>query len=195
MSRVNRFAFIILLFSNSSFAALQGNFWVPSRYASTMPQLEQGVAAAEATKKCQKAISGTISEERSTLASPIFKLICKDQTGMTYPLLYDGQSGALTDLDAQIKKQNPQLTQTDSHSDNSRNWMRCANEFQARTSKMKGVKVVDEYNHEPNVVKNGLAKFLIDFDTAGPYGLVTKQRATCEVDSVAESVFLVISKR
>ncbi len=190
-----RFTLLLFLFSNSSVAALQGNFWLPSSYSALMPVLEQAVLEAESTPKCQKVISGSISEQRSTLSSPVFKLVCRNEAGATYPLIYNAISGQLIDLDAETKKQQTQLSKVDELATISKSWKRCANEFRERTNKMKGVKVTDEYNQLPNVVKNGLAKFLIDFNVAGPYGLVRKQRAICEVDYESEAVHMNISVR
>ncbi len=195
MFSTKRFALLLFLFSNSSIAALQGNFWLPGSYSALMPSLETAVLTAEATPKCVKAISGSISEDRSTIASPVFKLVCRSESGATYPLIYNVISGQLIDLDAESKKSLSQLSKVDDLATISKSWKRCAIEFRERTNKMQGVKVIDEYNHEPNAVKNGLAKFLIDFDIAGPYGLVRKQRAICEVDYESEAIHMNISAR
>ena len=77
--------------SAASGAVDNDRLWLPAKYGGLFLKLKE---AAELTEqkvdRCQKVMRGTIDLEQSTNEKPIFRILCKQESGLTYNEMVDG---------------------------------------------------------------------------------------------------------
>lgn len=157
--------------------------WLPKSYRSHYVALVNAALAAEATNRCVTVLEGTIDLTLSSQEKAVFRILCRQESGVSYNEIVDGdsyetlttptQSDSYWSEDARLERE-MQVRKKEF-------WSRCDAMLKVRTRLMNDLQWVSEVPSPPVTISETSAEYLVDFDAKTPEGTILKYRARCSV--------------
>lgn len=197
---------IVALISPNIWAVEENRLWLPVKYQGLYLPLKRAAQAAESLERCTKVLQGTIDREQSKPDHPIFRILCKQDSGLTYNEMVDGltMETLTTIIPAEVVLTPEELEQQriaeakrlaeEREATKKRLFKLCDQAVKADAEFMNGLHWYYEDYIEPESFEDDVALFALDFDATNPDGKPLQYRAYCSVDGV-EPAKLRIKKR
>lgn len=197
VSYITSSALLMAFISPSSWAVEENRLWLPVKYQGLYLPLKRAAQAAESLDRCTKVLQGTIDREQSKPDHPIFRILCKQDSGLTYNEMVDGLTmETLTtiipvevvltpeELEQQRIAEEKRLTE-EREANKKRLFKLCDQALKAEAEFMTGLHWYYEGFIEPESVEDDVALFALDFDATNPDGKPLQYRAYCSADGIA----------
>lgn len=158
---INRrfFAGLLLLAASAiSHAADKNRLWLPVKYQPLYTSLLKAASVAEEVDRCQAVVEGTLDLDQSSPGHPIFRILCRQENGLTYNEMVDGLSFATltTPPDSEERRQIRARVA----------WQLCRTHLVERTQLMAELRWLTDLNAavEPAAITAEEVRFFADFD-------------------------------
>lgn len=186
------------------FSASQLN--LPRSYQQHYSALQNAAQLASQSSRCVRFLRGELQRDRSSLSHPVFRILCRDDSGKSYALLVDGLTLRLLDetrpqgsisfaeLEQESEQQrlaeerqkrellelhNTHEFQQQVRERYQRVWEQCRERVGLRVGNMHELRWISDEMPEPELEADDKVIFYIDFDAADLYGQSLKYRAMC----------------
>lgn len=175
MAKLLTSLFLLLLFNTSQ---ADVHMWLPVSYQEKEDELSKAVDMIMDTERCERALKATISQDRSTVEHPVFKILCKDKDGVTYWELVDGINFAMIDdflpgtdaykaaaAEKKLKLKNM--------------WRTCISMMDEQYINFSNVRVLTKKQPTEIYKPDKSIHFYVDFDAVSSFGEGLKYSADC----------------
>lgn len=183
----------VTLATAPAFALDSQRLWLPIRYQTLYLPLVRAAETAEALDRCVTVMEGTIDLEQSRPEHPIYRILCRQESGRTYNEMVDGLSFAtlttrqivepeLTPEEQELlRQQEEERRLAEIASRKAEAWKICRQSLLERTRLMQELQwLVDvESLVEPALFSDELAHFVVDFDARDMMGEALHYTAEC----------------
>lgn len=174
MAKLLTSLFLLLLFNTSQADVYM---WLPLSYQEKDADLSKAVDIIMDTERCERALKATISQDRSTIAHPVFKVLCRDNEGVTYWELVDGVS--LTVIKDSVPGVDAEKVAADKKLKLKNMWRTCSSMMDEQYLSFLNVKVLTKQQPMEIVKPDKSTHFYVDFDAVSSFGESLRYTADC----------------
>lgn len=182
----------ILLGASLCHALDDQRLWLPANHQRLFLDLKDAALAAETLTRCTTVLEGTIDLDESTHEHPIYRILCRQDDGLSYNELVDGLNfKTLTtkiietppptkeDLEAlqaaeEKAKEQTRLAKLESL------WRRCEEAINKKVALMNDVEWKSSLPAVARELSAGAIEFLMDFDAKSLQGAPLRYHARCQ---------------
>jgi hypothetical protein len=193
----------LLLCAAPTFALDPQRLWLPTRYQTLYLPLVKAAETAEALDRCVTVMEGTIDLEQSRPEHPIYRILCRQDSGRTYNEMVDGltfvtlttQQIAAPELtpDEQelqrLQEEERRLAEIARYKTEA--WETCRQGLLQSTRLMLELRwLVDLESVEPESFSDEIARFVVGFDASSMQGEALHFTGECTYSAGAAEVQL-----
>ena len=166
---------LILTASAVSHAVDRNPLWLPVKYQTLYLSLIKAASAAEELDRCREVVEGTLDLDQSTPDHPIFRILCRQESGLTYNEMVDGLSFVTLTTSLDSEKHRHMRTQTA--------WQQCRLHLLERTQLMTDLHWLSDIDAplEPESITAEEVRFVVDFDAKSMGRELLRYRGECAV--------------
>jgi hypothetical protein len=166
---------LLLTASALSHAGDKNRLWLPVKYQTLYMSLVKAASTAEELDRCESVVEGTLDLDQSTPDHPIFRILCRQESGLTYNEMVDGLSFVTltTPPDSEEHRQiRAQLA-----------WQQCRAHLVERTQLMADLRWLTDLDAplEPAAITAEEVRFFVDFDAKSLGRESLRYRGECAV--------------
>ncbi|MBC6905691.1 hypothetical protein DWB84_09505 [Saccharophagus sp. K07] len=164
---------LALLFTNAALALDKERLWLPVKYQSLYLSLVKAAETAETLDRCAAVVEGTLDIDQSTPDHPIYRILCRQDNGLTYNEMVDGLT--FTTLTTPGANQGNRWLEYV--------WKVCRNQLMERTSLMTELTWITDLRSppQPDFWEGNKVQFVANFDARGVRGERLQYAAECTV--------------
>jgi len=201
--KLSQIFFINLLLCTSASALDPERLWLPIRYQILYLPLIKAAEAAETLDRCVDVMEGTIDLEQSRPEHPIYRILCRQESGRTYNEMVDGLTFAtLTTQQVVPAEPTPEELELQRLQEEKRRlaevaqrkaeaWNACRQKLLKSTRMMLELQWLGDLTVvEPSLFDEEVALFLVDFDARGMAREALRYTAECSYKAGAAEVQL-----
>lgn len=166
---------LLLSASAVSHAVDRSRLWLPAKYQTLHMSLIEAASAAEGLDRCEAVVEGTLDLDQSTPDHPIFRILCRQGSGLTYNEMVDGLSFVTLTTSPDSEKRRQTQTQLA--------WQQCRLHLLERTRLMTDLRWLSDIDAplEPVMITAEEVRFSIDFDAKSMERELLRYRGECAV--------------
>jgi|GEM_PF-2909637 len=178
-----RFCLFVLVFSYMGSCWADVIMWLPKSYEDKDRHLSMAVDVVMDTERCHQALKATISIDQSTLAHPIYKVLCRDESQTTYYELVDGLDLKIIVPVVIIEPDDGPSVEELEQARNDNMWRTCEAMLQEQYRNYPEVDVLTKKRPKEQLTSDGSVLFTVDFDAVSIFGKRLRYRAICSFNS------------
>lgn len=174
----------------SAVALDESRLWLPKSYRSHYVSLVNAALAAEQIERCVTVLEGTVDLDQSTPERPIFRILCRQPSGVSYNEMVDGADYQTLTTPAsgdsywseESRRQRERQQRLEAF------WALCESEIKRATQLMDNLQWVSSWPPEPSRYSEEEAQYRVDFDAETPEGRPLHYRLSCTASQSQASV-------
>lgn len=195
----------LMAFCHSVLGLDTSRLWLPQSYQKHYLDLVRAAHVAEALERCQTVLEGTLDREHTQNGHPFYRILCRQENGLSYNEMVDGvsfetlttrvQETEMSDADKErLREQQKAQEEAEIARRKAKNWALCKVHIERRTNMMIDMVMLNEGEPEPTSFTDTEVSFVVDFDAKSMWGKSLHYQATCSI-SPGEVVDVSLSKR
>lgn len=179
-----------------AFALDDSRLWLPKSYQTFYVSLVNAALAAEETDRCVTVLEGTLDLDQSTPERPVFRILCRQESGVSYNEMVDGtdyktlttpaSKDSYWSEESRRRRERERLMET--------YWHLCQTEIARQTRLMNELQWLTPMPAVPSSETDGRVSYILDFDAKTPEGRPLHYRLQCAV-SESEGATVSILRR
>lgn len=198
---------VALLCSSTHIIALDtSRLWLAQTHQKYYLDLVRAARGAEALDRCESVLAGTLDREQSQVDHPYFRILCRQENGVSYNEMVDGLTFETLTT---VVIDPPPLTEEEKErlrieaearaklaleERKSIAWGECTSQLQQQTQMMMNLVVLTQSQPEPSMLSDTAIVFVTDFDAKDTWGKNLQYKAVCTVEDEG-AVSTELSKR
>ena len=156
-------------------------YWLPNAYEKYYLILKKAANNAEALDRCVTVLSATLDLEQSRPDHPIFRILCKQENGVTYNEMVDGLSFKTLTTVVPDPVELEKIEQKKREKSAAMQWQQCLESVEEKARLIQNSKIITRQKPDNLPDENGVTRYLIDFDGENMYGESLSYQVECLV--------------
>lgn len=166
--------------ANSAWAVSESRLWLPKKLKNLMPRLLSAAQLAEQRSDCLTVVRGELATDRSKPGVPVFRIVCRNELGLTYAMHTQADESGNTSLDASGPKSRFKRDWVQPIEEE-RGWRICLSGTRTKVATLIKPEIITEPKPRPDINKLGESYFYIDLDAQAISGDALKFGAMCKI--------------
>lgn len=145
--------------------------WLPVEYQSEYLKLKRSAEQVFATERCREVLSGTMSLSQSRVGFPVFRVTCRDDSGLSFSRHVSGHDFTILPSQVELKLRERKREHF---------WRACRKAMSETVAGMHNLVWLQSEPLQPDEFSQRSAVFERDFDSTNAEGIALHYQAKCE---------------